>query len=57
MVAQERINVREQWEEKTTVSYISFQYTSFEKTKKYICLLKVADASFKCSFQETATCT
>ena len=36
-----------QWEEKTTVSYISFQCTSFEITKKCICLLKIADTSFK----------
>ena len=36
-----------QWEEKTTVSQISFQCTSFEITKKFICLLKIADTSFK----------
>ena len=36
-----------QWEEKTTVSLISFQRISFEITKKYICLLKITDTSFK----------
>ena len=39
-----------QWEDKTTVSYISFQSISFEITKKDIVLLKIvkiADISFK----------
>ena len=45
MVAPERINVRERWEEKTTVSEISFQCTLFEMTKKYICLLKIVKNS------------
>ena len=35
----------EQWEEKTTVSYVSFQCTSFEIMKKYICLLKIVKNS------------
>ena len=34
-----------QWEEKTTVSKISFQCTSFEITKKYICRLKIVKNS------------
>ena len=35
------------WGEKTTGSYISFQCTSFEITRKCIFLWKIADASFK----------
>ena len=34
-----------QGEEKTTVRYISFQSTSFELKKKYICLLKIVKNS------------
>ena len=55
MVALERINVHERWEEKTTVSYIFFQCTSFKMTKKHICLLKIVKNSrtrFKLSLFE-----
>ena len=44
------------WEEKTTVSQISFQCTLFEITKKYICLLKIADTSFKLHQLSTMLC-
>ena len=45
MVAPERINLLETVGRKTTVSYISFQCTSFEIRKKYICLLKIVKNS------------
>ena len=45
MVAQERINVAKQREDKTTVSSISFQNILFEITKKHIFLLKIVKNS------------
>ena len=46
MVAQREQMFMKQWEEKTTVSSISFQCTLFEIMKKYSCPLKIADTSF-----------
>ena len=46
LVAQERINVCETVGRKSNCK-ISFQCTSFELTKKHICLLKIVDTSFK----------
>ena len=47
MVSQERINVRDTVGRKNNCKLNFFQCTSFEITKKYICLLKIADTSFK----------
>ena len=47
MAALKRINVRETVGRKNNCKLNFFSMTSFEMTKKYICLLKIADTSYK----------